>query len=265
VETGEVGFFALSPDTRYLATASMDRFCLWEVSTGKAVLHHDRPAAFWGMHGPAFASSLAYAPDGRSVATGLLDSTVLLWDLSAEREAGSANEIDSSPKELNRSWEVLAGDDARRAYAVIQAWGGVSGAYAISFLREKLRPAKGIDPGQLQQLLRDLESEEFAKRESARRELEKIADEIRPALRSALAGDASLELRRRLENILSRPLAIPKAELRRELRAVEILERQASPEARDLLAVLGRGAPDARLTRESRAALERLARGVPTP
>jgi hypothetical protein len=46
----------------------------------------------------------------------------------------------------------------------------------------------------------------------------------------------------------------------REVRAVEVLERIGDAEARRLLEALARGEPEARLTKEARAAAERLAR-----
>ena len=47
----------------------------------------------------------------------------------------------------------------------------------------------------------------------------------------------------------------------RAWRAVEVLERAGTPEARSVLAALAEGAPAARLTREARAGLKRLAGG----
>jgi hypothetical protein len=46
----------------------------------------------------------------------------------------------------------------------------------------------------------------------------------------------------------------------RLLRALEALEYMSLPEARELLAILARGEPAARLTQEARAAVERLNR-----
>jgi hypothetical protein len=80
-------------------------------------------------------------------------------------------------------------------------------------------------------------------------------------MRQALAGRPSPEVRRRLGELLQRldPLASP--ELLRGLRAVQVLEQVGTPEARDLLRTLAGGVPEARLTQEAKASLQRLARG----
>ncbi len=49
----------------------------------------------------------------------------------------------------------------------------------------------------------------------------------------------------------------------RTLRAIEVLERIASPESRAVLKTLASGSQESRLTREAKASLERLARSHP--
>jgi type IV secretory pathway VirB4 component len=79
--------------------------------------------------------------------------------------------------------------------------------------------------------------------------------------RQGLVGDPSPELRRRLETLLSKLQGpITSTETLRSLRAIEVLEHIATPEARELLQKLARGAPEARLTREAKTAVERLGR-----
>ena len=51
----------------------------------------------------------------------------------------------------------------------------------------------------------------------------------------------------------------PQGDQLRELRSVELLELAATPEARQVLDVLAKGAAGARLTREAKAAADRLA------
>jgi hypothetical protein len=69
----------------------------------------------------------------------------------------------------------------------------------------------------------------------------------------------SLERRRRLDALLQR-LVVPSGDRLGELRAVEVLERIGTREAEHLLKKLAKGAPEARLTREAKASLQRLAK-----
>jgi hypothetical protein len=80
-----------------------------------------------------------------------------------------------------------------------------------------------------------------------------------PAIRKALDGRPSAEQRRALEALLPGPALLHSPEGLRQVRAVEALERAGSVEARDLLKRLAGGVEGARLTREARAALDRLA------
>jgi hypothetical protein len=84
----------------------------------------------------------------------------------------------------------------------------------------------------------------------------------RPALLKALAAKPGVEKKRRLQRLLEGMPADagPVPALVRPLRAVELLERLATPEARRLLETLAGGQPDDRLTAEARAALRRLPR-----
>jgi hypothetical protein len=130
----------------------------------------------------------------------------------------------------------------------------------VRFLGEHLRPAAG-ESRKVDRLLADLDSDDFPVRERASAALAALGEAAEPALRKALEGEPSPEVRRRVEALMqklhSRSLS---AEEARALRAVEALEYCETPEARRLLQALGTGAPEARLTREARAALGRLSR-----
>jgi truncated hemoglobin YjbI len=67
-------------------------------------------------------------------------------------------------------------------------------------------------------------------------------------------------VRRRLESLLDSVEGPGEAEWLRDVRALEVLEHIGTPEARQVLKVLAEGAPEARLTQEAKASLERLAR-----
>jgi RNA polymerase sigma factor (sigma-70 family) len=93
----------------------------------------------------------------------------------------------------------------------------------------------------------------------AERQLGKLEELAEPALRKAAADSASAEVRRRAETLLTKlETAVPAAGTVQALRAVEVLERIGTPEARQLLQTLAAGAPEALPTREAKGALERL-------
>src|SRR5207249_10739415 len=134
----------------------------------------------------------------------------------------------------------------------------------VPFLAKNVRLATSPDKEQLARWIVDLDSAVFADRAKATRELERQAELAEPLLRKALAGDPSPEVRRRIEALLGKLQGpVTSAEMLRSIRAIEVLEHIATPEARELLRKLAVGTPDARLTREAKAALERLVERAP--
>src|SRR5262249_54538840 len=115
-------------------------------------------------------------------------------------------------------------------------------------------------PPEIARLIGELNSDRFPVRQRATQELEREGMRAEPALRQALAGHPSLELRRRGEQLLDKLERLPlSAERLAQSRALALLERAGTSQARELLATLAGGAPEARLTREAQAALRRLA------
>ena len=98
------------------------------------------------------------------------------------------------------------------------------------------------------------------------KQLEDLGNAAVPALRKALEKNPSLEVRRRLETLLSRqPSLVSSPETLRCLRAIQVLERIASKEAERFLAELARGMAYAPETLEAKAAQERLSRRAARP
>jgi hypothetical protein len=102
-----------------------------------------------------------------------------------------------------------------------------------------------------------LDSDTFAEREAAARELKALGEAAEPALRKALEGGLSAEARRRAREVLD---AVGGPERLRGLRALEVLERIGDADARDLLRRLAAGAPGTPLTQEASRSLQRLER-----
>src|SRR5207244_1900686 len=128
----------------------------------------------------------------------------------------------------------------------------------VPFLRERLQAKTDSDLKLADHLIADLDSGEFTVRETAAKKLAEMGEPAEPALRQALAGRPSAEVRRRAEAMLTSPRPIPSGSFLREFRAVWILERIGTPAAREVLEKLGGGFPDAPLTREAKISLQRL-------
>src|SRR5262249_48722069 len=132
------------------------------------------------------------------------------------------------------------------------------------FLREQLRPAPQPDASKIGQWLADLEGRKFSVRDRATRELEKLGDLAVPALQKVLARQPPLETRQRVERLLEKLAGTAlSAEQIGVVRALEVLERTGTAEARQVLERLAGGAPGALPTREARAVLDRLGRQAP--
>jgi WD40 repeat protein len=201
--------------------------------------------------------ALACPPNRSELASAGEDSTVLLWDL----RAALPNEPAPAPpprRDNEELWQALAGADAPAAFEAVRYLGACP-QQSLALLKERLRPAGAGTRERVSALLQDLDSDSFPRREEATRALEQLGEAAEPALRRALAGAPSLEVSRRAEGLLStlerRP---PSPERLRALRALQVLEQIGTPEAVQLLANFATGEPDALLTREAKASLERL-------
>lgn len=113
-----------------------------------------------------------------------------------------------------------------------------------------------LDSKRIEKLIADLDNERYEVREAASRKLPQMRCAVEPSLRRVLADKPSLELRRRVENILTEPKH-PAAEKLRMRRAIAVLERIGTPEARRILEKLAGGAASPE-TREAQRALQRL-------
>jgi RNA polymerase sigma factor (sigma-70 family) len=253
--------FAYSADGRLFAVAGSAGIRLWETATWQQVGSIPDPNRGARPLDRACASSLAFSPDGRTLATGHADGTILLWDAML-RGGVRGDPLTAAQRET--LWADLAGKDGAAAYAAIGRLADDPDP-SISFLKERLQPASLVPPKEFRSLLDDLDSDRFAVREAAERKLRELGGEalwrerVISALRAALQDKPSLEKRRRVEGLLavleSRPLS---AEGLRAVRAVQTLERIGSAEARKLLEELSQGAASARLTRDAQEALARL-------
>jgi hypothetical protein len=196
-------------------------------------------------------TSLAFSRDGRRLVSGLTDSTLLVWDVP--KPAGLA------PAVTLRAWEDL-GADPRKAFAARGSL-ALSPDQAVPLLKQRLNSVPSPDPRQVSRVIADLDSDRFAVREQARKELEALGEQAAGALRRALSKKPSLEVHRRIKALLAKWRGVvAQPETLRALRAVAVLEDIGTPQGRQVLQALARGEPEARLTQAAKASLERLSR-----
>lgn len=267
-ETTRVGFQAVNKkmpqltclaflrDGRTLAAGYLDNadVHLIESASGRerAVLH--------GHQGTV--RSLVLSPDGHTLLSGSDDTTILVWDLDhLPSPDARKDKAMLSAKELKQLWEDLAHMDAGVAFQAIETLRRCP-EQAVTLLQERLQPITAVKPERIEQWIRDLDNNEFPVRERASTALECLAEIAEPALKRALEKPPSLEVRLRLQRLMettNRP-SLPPDRLR-QVRGVELLERIATPTAREHLRKLANGAVEARLTHEAKEGLRRTSSG----
>ncbi|OWK35659.1 sigma-70 family RNA polymerase sigma factor [Fimbriiglobus ruber] len=245
---------AFSPDGRTFALPGDDGSVrVVETATGK------ERVAFAGHTGPVW--SLAFSADCRRLATGSSDTTVLVWDVTGRLQNGQLRPAELAAREREELWAELASDGAARAQRSLWAL-AADPLGTVPFLAKQLQATvKRVEPEVIAKHIRDLDDQVFTTREKAYSELKLLGEIAEPALRAALKDAASPEVQRRIEDLL---LALdahnknPSGLSLRGVRAVEVLEQIGTPDARKILKDLAAGAAGSSVTRDTRAALERL-------
>jgi WD40 repeat protein len=254
--------FAISPDGRLAASDSsgMDGgdnvVHLWEWATGR-----ER----FGLTGHKYPiSALAFAPDGRTLASGSRDGMALVWDLHM-LPAGEITPGELSRQRLDELWQELSLDDAPiTANAIRQLT--AHPAQTTELLKSRLNPLLQAEPQQIYKWLAALDSKRFQEREDAAAELEMQVELAAPVLRQALQAGVSPETQRRLEKILIRhEEALFSSRQLQIWRALEVLEVIGTQASQRVLESIGGGKAEFRITREARATLERLNKRTKSP
>ncbi|HYT87319.1 MAG TPA: WD40 repeat domain-containing protein, partial [Gemmataceae bacterium] len=253
---------AFAPDGHTAAAGNRDgSITLWEMATGTRILRlsgHQQ-----------WVSSVAFSPDGRLLVSASGDSTLLVWKVAAVEEP---NPKGWTQPELESLWTRLLDDNAAAAYPAIWRL-GQGNKEVVAFLKGRLRPVSGETlEERARRLIADLDDKKFVVRERSLAELKGLGNEAAAVLREALMGNPPLEARRRIEQLLMGIEQLPRrgpgvlsGERLRTLRALQVLERIGTPEARAVMQILAEGRAAARETIAAQAALQRLARRSSVP
>jgi RNA polymerase sigma factor (sigma-70 family) len=172
-----------------------------------------------------------------------------------DRKAGPEPE----PMSLERfhgPWNDLAGEESKALRAVLVF--AAAPRETVRYFKEHLKPVV-VEEKQMARWIADLDSDQFAVREKAVLELAYLREHAVPALRRALAGKPSAELRRQAEQLVeqAQSSALPPGWVR-ALRAVAVLEHLGTPEARAVLESLARAEAKSAPRQEAEDALKRL-------
>src|SRR5262249_25725835 len=169
--------------------------------------------------------------------------------------------------QLHSLWQTLAGDDAAEAARAIWS-SALDPKRAVPFIEKALSELPKLRDAPA--LISDLDSDQFAVREKAQKELEMLGKIAEPAVRQGLARGPSLDVRRRLDRLLEKLKGpVTDRDILQRCRAIEIQEHICTSTpgadatqlaAKDLLKKLAGGAPEARFTEEAKASLQRLAK-----
>ena len=164
---------------------------VWDVVTGKEL------ASFKGH--TAAVTAVAFAPNGKTIASASADTTALVWDVSKlERPAPPAKPLQGA--DLEACWQSLASDDAAKAFAAICDLTAAP-KDAVALLKDRVKPAAPLDMKRVQDLLRQLDDDNAAVRQQATAYLSSLGEQLLPVIDKTLAANPPLEVRKRLEQV----------------------------------------------------------------
>jgi len=191
----------------------------------------------------------ATSHDGTKMVASDTSVGIYFWNLFPHALKGDGS---LTAVEIKEHWQTL------RELPAQPAWQSMSvlishPAITIHFMGENLKPRSF--ERRASELIDDLNHKVFARREQAEKELLSMGKGIEPFLREAAQSNL-LEQSRRAKKLLE---ALPEFDLHqiRNIRAVEVLERIGSKDAKALIERLAKGPEDDPLAKEARQSIQR--------
>jgi WD40 repeat protein len=271
---GRVHSVTLSPDGKIVASSGMHGVKLWDVASAKVLVSFE--VSFKGGNEESriwLVGSLNFSPDGKMLACACADGKIRLWDVTTLLQQRTKNEeplkggeprggplSGRSMRENNSEslWASLAGEDATKAFKAMVAL-EQGGDQTVTFVKERLRPVALVAREHIRKLILGLDNNKFEVRQAAFAELKNLGEVAEDELEKALK--VSAEVRRQIDSLLAEIRSpVPPGEKLQALRTIEVLEHIETAGAQGVLKTLAQGAPQALVTREAKASLERLAK-----
>src|SRR5262249_53935811 len=157
------------------------------------------------------------SPDGRRIATGGTDTTVLIWDVPTPGTGADAGLTDEA------AWRDLGDGEAARAFEAMVHL-AASPKTAVGFLGKKMQPRPAADARRIAAWIAELDDDAYAVRENASAELADLGKSAEEALLKAEKEPASPEVKRRITLLLKGLRDGDRPGRRRAFRVVEVLE-----------------------------------------
>ena len=164
---------------------------------------------------------LAFSAKGDVLASASADTTVLVWDTATLLKDRKPALLTLTPPELDKAWNQLASADVGVASAALQTLARAP-QQTLPLLRKEIKPVSGE---QLARLLADLDNDEFERREAAAKELAALGTFAEPALKAALKGDPSPEVRPQCRSRLLGRIRVASPASRRNCVSCEVWKR----------------------------------------
>jgi WD40 repeat protein len=240
----------LTPDGRFLAVGTNTGSVLLIDTTRGLVLDQ-----LEGHRGPV--TTVAFTPDGTNALFSVASDGVLyLRDVAPVLKANKPQPLTLTKQQLEVAWAQLGLEDPRNVAVAVQTLVRAE-KDVLPLLKDRIHPIEGA---RVMQLFKDLDAEDFEVRDKAMRELSRMGRSIEGALKAMREKPGtSVEVRVRVEELLDQ---IAQGKVSREylqsLRGIEVLERVGGSEATAILEKVAAGLGEAELTRQAKAALERL-------
>jgi WD40 repeat protein len=201
-------------------------------------------------------TAASFSPDGKSLAVGWQDSTVVVYDATGDDAPKPWKDKLTEPAKL---WDALSGKTAREAWTAMRELTDRPDV-ALAIVRENVKPVAAPHvptADEVAKLIGNLDAPAFAVREAAMKDLKRYGKMVETELRKAMDTTPSPESKERIEKLLT-AIAKPATPNPTEARAVELLERIGTAEAKAELAKLAAGDPASLMTQDAAQSLKRL-------